>query len=123
MVVLWIIFGLSYLSMTLNFLGRGYKKVQHSEVIHSMHSSLAHISEPFLHRTPKPKITFEASDTEEDEKSNVETGLQMIQPSHLHPSNSCSSFCSVCTDSRAHHSHHQHSHRSKSNTSVLPYIT
>ncbi|CAG2165282.1 unnamed protein product [Oppiella nova] len=58
MVVLWIIFGLSYLSMILNFIGRGYKKVEHSEVMHSMHSSIAHISEPFLHRT-KPKISVE----------------------------------------------------------------
>ena len=104
LVVLWIIFGLSYLSMTLNFIGRGYKKVEHSEVMHSMHSSLAHLSDPFLHRSRTiPKITVESSDDE----------VIQIKTHHNTTDHHC------CEGSAKSH----HNRNRESNTSVLPYIT
>ena len=108
MVVLWIIFGLSYLSMTLNYIGRGYKKVERSEVIHSMHSSLVHLSEPFLRS--KPKITIDLSQSEDEEtprsKKLKDNETNFIELDRL----------SVLSEQKAHHS------RRDKNTSVLPYI-
>lgn len=98
MVVLWIIFGLSYLSMTLNFIGRGYKKVERSEVIHS---SLAHLSEPFMRS--KPKIIIGLSHSEDELSPRVKKQWE-------------NESSSVELDRLSHHS------RRDNNTSVLPYI-
>ncbi|XP_054162687.1 potassium channel subfamily K member 10-like [Oppia nitens] len=113
LVVLWIIFGLSYLSMTLNFIGRGYKKVEHSEMIHS---SIAHLSEPFLHRKPKISVEFmEESDNESIQIAAVAVKNQLT-----------ASDLNICSQLREHHKHHSnhnhHNHHNKTNDSVLPYI-
>jgi hypothetical protein len=106
MVVLWIIFGLSYLSMVLNFIGRGYQKVEHSEMMHSM----AHISEPFLikhfhwhdYNHGNKKLTLTTDKTKDRPRRHSDGGSPASTP----------------TDSlKFDYSSRHH----KSNTSVIPY--
>jgi hypothetical protein len=110
MVVLWIIFGLSYLSMVLSFIGRGYQKVEHSEMMHSMAS---HISEPFLQKHfhshddnhGDKQLTLSIDKTKDRPRRHSDGGSPVSTP----------------TDSLKfdHHSHHHSIF--KSNTSVIPY--
>lgn len=111
MVVLWIIFGLSYLSMVLNFIGRGYQKVEHSEMMHSVAHS---ISEPFLHKhfhwhdynQGNKELSLNVKVTEERQRRHSDGG----SPSVSTPSDS------LYFDIKSHRNHHK-----SSNTSVIPY--